>query len=121
MIFECEMLLFISSPSSTTGRLQDEDVSRVDVDGTLPAEVNQTSVSPTQKVDPSGSSFSSGKPVRLKDTTISENGKGERFPEKWLPKNTVSAPELSPTPGSVSERKSFQDDRISTLKNFGVG
>jgi len=115
------MRLFISSPSSTAGRLQDEDVTRVDVDRALPTEVDQTSVSPTQQVKPSGSSLSTGKTVGLKDTTICENWKGERFPEKWLPENTVSTTELSVSSGSFSERKSFKDDRISTLKNFGVG
>ena len=120
LIFHVELLLH-RAPAASTGRLQDEDVGSVDVDGALAAEIDQSAVVASKKVEATRASLASSEAVGPQNAAIREDGQLQRLPENRFSDDAVAAVKLSPAAAALRQREALEVDGIPAFQDFGVG
>ena len=115
--------LAFATPSPSARRLEGEDVTRLDGNGTFSAQIESLrspNVPFLQQIDTFPTVFAARHSVRTQDSPLGQDGESEILAELYLSQHSVSAVEGSPAARSLRQRKMLQNDGVTTLQNLGI-
>ena len=113
--------LFCRAPATTAGCLQDENVAGVDLDGTLPAEINQPAVVAPKQIEATRSCLTTSEAVGPQRAAVRQDGQLQRLPENRFSDDPVSTGKLAPAAAAARQGEALEVDGIPALQDFGIG